>query len=259
LNWPVFKNTLREIAQNKLRLFLLLVLFLVPLIFTTFELCASGVFPSKPIEDSSSAINFVLLWGCGTIGRQVSDGTLSLLFSRPLTTTSFVFSKWSAVAFASIATSLFQLAAEAIVQFMRTPGSMAYGDIWCNAAERIMICFGFSAVIVLLSALVTGIKDLGLVFLIIIVQSIASAMSQMKPGEGSDVLTTSAVNIASLSAQFVSSLLETVSKPRVEMQTVLSGLPEMWYQIFAYLAVITVSLSLAILLLNKRELPYGSD
>ncbi|MDR3614460.1 MAG: hypothetical protein P4L53_12935 [Candidatus Obscuribacterales bacterium] len=259
MNWPVFKNTLQEIAQNKLRLFLLLVLFLFPVFVSTGQMCVSGEFPDHPISNASVAINFVLVWGCGTVGRQISDGTMSLLFSRPLTTTSFIFSKWLAVASASMATALLQLSAEAIVQFARTPSSMAYGDLWCNAAERIMFCFGFAAVMVFLSSLVTGIKDLGLVFVLTVIQSIATLVAQMKPWKGSDALTKSIIQLASAAGQFTSSLLSTLTKPTIEMQAILSAMPEMWYQIFAYLAVITVCLSLAILLLNKRELPYGSD
>jgi ABC-type Na+ efflux pump permease subunit len=231
----------------------------MPIIASTVQLCVQHYFSDQLISDPLRVTFFVLICGSGAIGSQLNDGTLSLVLSRPVTITKYVFSKWFAVSSASSIAAIVQLLCELAVALNRTPAAVSFTDVAINGTERILVCFGFAAVMILLSALVSGIKDLGLYLLLSILGVICSMLSQIKSNSVPDGLARVAVSIMVPFAQQCQTILDQILQPFVDLSPLLSGAFISLHAIASYLAVITLFLSLAIFSLNRRELPYGAD
>lgn len=259
MNWAICKNTWKRIIANKLRMWIVVVWMLKPIIISTLMLCLQHEFPDELYSGSADSIYFVLICGSGVIGSQLNDGTLSLVLSRPVTITSFVFSKWFAISVAASVAATVQLLCELTITLSRTPAAVHFVDVATNGIERIFVCVGFAAVMVLLSALVSGIKDLGLYLLLTIVFGIFQMLSAIKPQSVPDGLARIAVKIMVPIAQQLSTVLQALLHPSIDLTPILSGLLLSLNSLTSYLAVITVCLSLAIYSLNRRELPYGAD
>lgn len=257
MNWAICKNTWKRILANKLRMWILVVWIFKPIITTTVMLCLQHEFSDQLFSDSSESIYFVLICGSGVIGSQLNDGTLSLVLSRPVTIANFVFTKWYAISVAASVAAMVQLVCELIIALSRTPAAVNFVDVATNGIERLFVCAGFAAVMVLLSALVSGIKDLGLYLLLSIAASIFSMLSAIKPQSVPEGL--AAVNITVPITRQLSTILQTILSPSIDISPMLSGLWLSLNSVTSYLAVITVCLALSIYSLNRRELPYGAD
>lgn len=195
----------------------------------------------------------ILACATGVIGSQLSDGTLSLMMSRPITTTRLVLSKWFAVGFAAFAVVFTQLLAEIVVTCFRTPYLLDPGAVLANAVERALLCFGLGAVITLLSTFVSGVKDLALYLVIAIGFSLLSLASQINERSASAFWKP----IIKLLRPFVeggAAAVQLVMLPYIDLSslTLISST-------LAYLSVVAFCLSLSIWLLNRKELPYGAD
>jgi ABC-type transport system involved in multi-copper enzyme maturation permease subunit len=257
MNLAVCKNTWKELSRNKLRLVLLTIIFLFPLLYRTIEFCSSEKFPERPFGPCDLAIFFVLVWGVGTIGRQLHDGTMSLVLSRPITITQFVYSKWFAVGIASSITAVFQLLSELTVAYAQTP-DINLSEAITNGVERVAVCFGLSAVLMLFSSMVTGVKDLGLYLMLFLASVGMEMVTELKPDSASNVLIKNAIEFAVYCAHSLYGLLNALLVPKMDLQMFLSTGIIPYAHVTLYLAIISASLSLAIYLLNRRDLPYGS-
>jgi hypothetical protein len=182
---------------------------------------------------------------------------LSLTLSRPITITEYVLSKWFAVATGSAVVSLLQLAAQTAIAMTRV-SDVHMNEILINGGERVVICFGICAVMTLCSCLVSGVRDLGVYLLISIIDGLFAGISTFRPG---DVPIEIGKQIASVVVAFSGSVhhvLALCMSPTLDLKisSQLGTIP--WLAITEFLAVITVTLSLAIFSLNRRELPYGA-
>jgi ABC-type transport system involved in multi-copper enzyme maturation permease subunit len=257
MNWAICKNTWTEVLRNKLRMALLLFMFLSPIFGSTSDLCTYHRFSETAFESCDGAKYFVLIWGIGTIGRQVKEGTLSLMLSRPLLISKLVVSKWFAVALASSITSVFQLLAELIVAFSRNQQISVF-EAATNGVERVLVCIGLSAVLILFSSLVTGVKDLGLYVLLYILTNIVQGLTTIETDPAQNVTLKSLVEFLVHCARAVYGFFEECLVPKIDLQMAISTGSIPWYELSLYLAIIATSLSLAIYILNRKEFPYGS-
>jgi ABC-type transport system involved in multi-copper enzyme maturation permease subunit len=257
MNWAICKNTWTEILRNKLRLTILLFVFLSPIIGSTTGLCAEHVLSEEAFDSCEDTRYFVLIWGIGTIGRQVQDGTLSLLLSRPLMISKLVTSKWFAVAVASSITSILQLMAELLVAFSRNQQISVF-EAATNGVERVLVCIGLSAVVILLSSLVTGVKDIGLYVLLSILNDIFKSLAAIEPDPSQNTTLKSFVVWSAHCAGSVYRFIQECLVPKIDLQMCISLGSIPWHELSLYLAIIATSLSLAIYTLNRKEFPYGS-
>jgi ABC-type transport system involved in multi-copper enzyme maturation permease subunit len=259
LNWAICKNTWKRCKANKLRMWLLVVFILKPILISTALMCLKKEFPDDLFSLPGDSVYLALICSSGVIGSQLSDGTLSLALSRPVSIASYVFSKWFAIAvFSSIATIL-QLLCELIMALSRTPAAINYLDVAINGAERIIFCVGFTAVMILLSAIVSGIKDLGLFVVLSVTSGICSMLAQIKVSSVPEGLARIAVSAVIPITQQAEVVFHALLEPLIDLSPLLSGNSISLNAITSYLAVITVCLSLAIFSLNRKELPYGAD
>jgi ABC-type transport system involved in multi-copper enzyme maturation permease subunit len=257
--WAIFKNTWQQCASGKLRCIVLSIVFLFPILMSTVQLCVNNSFSSELYSKPGDSIILILICACGVIGNQTSEGTLSLLLSRPVTVTRFVFSKWLAIAALASLVSLLQLAAELTVAVCRTPAIINWTDVGLNAFERLLMCLGVSALMILLSSLVSGIKDLGLVMLIYIGEKILQALSMLRVTDVPEGLMRASASALFPAVRVIAAVLNTIMQPGIDMSVLLAGLSIPISEITSYLAVIFVCLALAIFRLNRKELPYGAD
>ncbi len=259
MNWAICKNTWKRCIANKLRMWILLVYILKPIIISTAQLCIQGEYSDSFFEGPNDSLVMVLICGSGVIGSQLNDGTLSLALSRPVKIVTYVFSKWFAVSVAASVATGIQLIAELIVAMSRTPALIDYSNLAVNGLERTLVCFGFSAVLVLLSSLFSGIKDLGIYLLLTLALSLIGMFSQIKGSSVPEGLARTAVEILVPVARSFAGLLQSVLPPTIDLSELTSGNMPSLSAFAMYLAVITVCLSIAIFRLNRKELPYGAD
>lgn len=259
MNWAIVKNTWQMCLASKLRQIVLVLLILFPLAKTTAELCITKEFPSDYLSEAAGSVFFVLTCGSGCIGRQLNDGTLSLVLSRPVKISSYAVSKWLSVAIASSLASMIQFAAELIVQDARAPYVMDAGFILTNGVERLLMCAGFSAVLMFFSSLVSGSKDLAVYLVCYIVEQIVSLISQIRPETIQNNLGKIAASIFVPPAGVLAQILQLVLAPSIDLSPLINHVMVNWFEITAYFAVVTFFISICIFSLNRRELPYGAD
>jgi hypothetical protein len=259
MNWAIIKNTWHMCLASKLRQLVVTLFILYPLMKTTMSLCIEKEFPSEYLSDVSDQIAFVLACGSGCIGGQLNDGTLSLVLSRPIKISSYALSKWLAVAIAASTVSMIQFSAELFVALFRTPYALDATLIATNGTERILLCFGFSAVFMFFSSLVSGSKDLAVYLVFLIASGITGMLAQIEPnsipeGIGRSIATMLVPPIGS-----VYEILHFILEPTIALTTLLKHGLFSWIEVTAYFSVIAFFVSVCIYSLNRRELPYGAD
>lgn len=259
MNWAIVKNTWQMCLTSSLRFGIVLLFILTPLIRTTIELCAYKTFSSEYLSEVDSMVLFVLALGSGCIGRQLNDGTLSLVLSRPVKISSYAFSKWLAVATASSLAGITQLVAEIIVALFRTPYLIDWPFVLTNGIERIMLCFGFAAVLMFFSSLVSSSKDLAVYLVCTIVSTVCEWLSQMRPENLPEGLGRTLVSFIVPPVKIIYETLHSLLEPTISLDPILNHAMIPLSSIVGYFAVICVFLSVCIYSLNRRELPYGAD
>lgn len=259
MNWAIMKNTWQMCRASKLRLIVLTLFILYPLLKSTAELCIQKEFPTEYISGTDSAIPFVLACGSGCIGRQLNDGTLSLVLSRPLKISQYALSKWLAVSIAASVMVLIQFSSEVIVLLARTPYWADPPSIVANCVERILVCFGFSAVFVFFSSLVSGSKDLAVYLVVSMVAAVMGALGSIKPDTLPEGFGRQIAKLLVPVVREIGNMLGYVLKPYIDFSPLLTQFPIQWMAFTAYGAIITLFLSFSIFSLNRRELPYGAD
>lgn len=259
MNWAIVKNTWQMCLASKLRQIVVAFLILFPLIKSTAQLCIENRFPHEFLSEPGGSIPFVLACGSGCIGGQLNDGTLSLVLSRPLKISSYVLSKWLAVAIASTIASLTQYFAELIVVGFRTAHLLDVGTVLTNGIERILICFGFSAVFMFFSSLVSSSKDLAVYFVCFLTSELCGMLAQIRPETLPEGAGRIAATVLVPPVAFISDILHFVLAPNIALLPLVNHFAISWTSITAYLSVVAIFTALCVFSLNRRELPYGAD
>jgi ABC-type transport system involved in multi-copper enzyme maturation permease subunit len=225
VTWPIFWVTLRERLSRPLALVALVVL----LAMTT---AMSLMGEDRTFHDPSGVIVMVL--AAGVIGREVSSGVLPLLFTRPITRSSYVLTRWLAIGLAATALSWVNLGIEAA--WLLRSGAASGRDLLFVGFQSLTGSFGLAAVFVLLSSLVPGFGDLGLWVLGNLAAMGLSWAGGMRAGR-------------ELGEFFL---------PSLEGAAVFGSGPISWYGVSSYLFTVAVCLALAVLAINRKELSYAS-
>lgn len=235
MNGTLIAAFLRHRMTTPIRIAFLIVAGFFPLVFIT----AAPAMGFAPIADS---FQFALIFGAGMIGQDVSSGVLQLLFARPVRRDVYVISRWLAASIGAAVVAVFQVGLAALILSARgaTPGAET---IALTLAGHVASAFGATAPLLLLSALVGGLGDIGLLFLLYTSAGILQAA-----GGG-------------LGHAFISRIgaeLQGFLNPTLHFALILNAHPS-WHHLIAYLSTVTVSIALAIVLVNRKELSYASS
>ena len=152
MNFDVSKATLRERFSNPIRLATLLGFALFPLPIALVD----------PRPNSSASFFHPLLavtLASGILGLEFSSGVLALMFTRPISRRAYALSKWLAVTATAVILSIFQLVAVLLILRLRH-GSFDPEALGPQLVERVLAAAGTCAVLLLLSALGSGLSDL---------------------------------------------------------------------------------------------------
>jgi ABC-type transport system involved in multi-copper enzyme maturation permease subunit len=238
---------------------LLAVCFMAPILERTIQICSTNEFPTDVLSDTNPAVYMALIWCSGVIGNQVSDGTLPLLFSRPVSTVQYVTSKWFAVGSAAALTCLAQSLAELLIALCDYPFMIDPVSAATRVFVRTLISFGVAAFFTLLSSLVSGLKDLGVYFLLVILQTIMAGLAQIKADSVPYPFWKAVVQAVIPSSRAGSDILSGLLRPSIDIELMMSAATAVWSTIFFYIAAVTGCVALAVFVLNRKELPYSVD
>ena len=191
-----------------------------------------------------------LVLGAGLIGQDVSSGVLQLLFARPVSRASYVFSRWLGVGALAAGAVVIQVALGAVVMALR--GAPApIGAVAGLALEQVLAAFGVAGVLALFSSFLPGIGDL----MAWLVMTVAGGLLQMIGG----VLQTIGGVARSAAVMRASEEWERFLSPTLKLQETFGGGRISWFHLTSYLSTVTLCLALAILILNRRELSYATE
>ncbi len=225
----------RQRLASPIRLALLAAAFGIPLLTVAF-LRGAG------LSVLGNSQGLVLILGAGMIGQDISSGVLQLLYARPLRRPEYVVSRWLGVASASAGVSMLQVAFAYALMGARGAAPAAQ-EILLFAAARTLECIGLSAVLALLSSLVGGFGDLALYALASMGAGVVQMAGQVKGWPWVDRLGT----------EILGSLM-----PTVDLARLIASSPLPWYPIVAYASTVVLSIALAIVVVNHKELSYAS-
>jgi ABC-type transport system involved in multi-copper enzyme maturation permease subunit len=152
MNFDVFVATLRERLSNPIRVAALLGLALFPIPIALVD----------PRPNSSISFFHPLLavtLASGILGLDISSGVLALVFTRPIKRRVYALSKWATLSAIAAVLSAAQLLAVVLILRVRH-GSFDADALGPRLVERVLVAAGTSAVLLLLSALGSGLSDL---------------------------------------------------------------------------------------------------
>ncbi len=214
----------------------------------------------EPIFVSTAfLLPFIFLLGTGIIGKDVSLGVLSTVFSRPLARTQYVLAKWLAL---SIATSIIGLSLAVCEQLV---ASFTYGlvpdmNLLVVMAERSSLCFGLSATLVGLSTLFAGNKNMVVWCVLalagVILAQLAVSLPHMYFG--------SYVSFAWMKSftpfmEVIAKMISGITLPWLDMSLVVNAVSPSFKVIFSYFSTVAAMLFIAVWRMNKMEVSYAQQ
>jgi len=260
MNRAVCITTWREFKANKVRVILLTLLFLGPIVMFTLQRCSSPEGLNRDLlSHPLMASFFTLLWASGVIGREVQNGTIALVLARPITIANYVISKWFAVGFAASLCALEAVFCEHIISAVNCPSLLWAPEVLANAFERVILCFGTAAFLVLLSSLVSGLKDLALLagfgFAFVLYNAFASTVYGLAISRGHMIDSNFALHFGRL----IENLFVAILFPYVPLSVFFSGNFFAYGPVISLVTLIACCLSISIWVLTHREFSYAAD
>jgi ABC-type transport system involved in multi-copper enzyme maturation permease subunit len=208
----------------------------------SFPLLVTLAAPQTGFTVAGNVTGIALVFAIGLIGQDVSSGVLQLLFARPVRRWEYVTSRWLSAGSIAALVAIAQGVLVALIMTVRgaAPGA---GDTLAFVGERVLGAFGLAAVFVLLSSLVAGVGDVALWIAGQAALAISAMVAQTKGW---------------MAAGRVLGELQAALNPGVPITQIVNGLAP-WAPLSAYLSAIAVCLTLAVMLINRRELSYASS
>ena len=261
MNKAICATTWREFKANKVRCSILTLLFLLPVAFYTLvRLNWDNAYEVDMISPPIIALAYTLLWSVGVIGREVQNGTIGLVFTRPITIANYVVSKWFAVSFAAAICSVQAGVIEHLISSFYNPSLLFSLEFFSNCCERVFICFGFAAVMVMLSSLVSGMKDIAVLAGFALLWGITNMIGGMLRSDlgifnqYANVIYPLAGLVDLYNKMMIQAFFPSLSiEPMLDLNFLY--LPA----ILNYGALVTACLASSIFLLNRKEFSYAAD
>lgn len=235
MNAALVRSTIEQRLKSPLRMTLAAFGFFLPLLGLWY-------LPMTGVATLDHGFKFGLLLGAGLIGQDLSAGVLQLVFARPVTRWSYVVSRWAACAGFAAALTLAQIGIGAlIVQARGFPADP--GTALLFAASQALAAIGIVAVLTLLSSLIGGLGDLGLYLVLTIGGGVLKLIGQFAGDRAT--------------ARFADEIGRFLV-PAIDLGRLVGSPPVSWFVVCSYVATVAVSLALAVVLINRRELSYAS-
>jgi ABC-type transport system involved in multi-copper enzyme maturation permease subunit len=214
----------------------------------------------------SDPLALVLVLGTGIIGRDITSGLLPLILTRPITRADYVLTKWLTL---SIAASLITILELTVVHgwfLMWDRSGLANLSYVEQIGTAICTCTGLAAVVVMFSALRPGpFAGTGLWMLLYsLVRLMESLGKQMPadPGPNADSTIALVFNFFNYLRPLVATLavpLKNFIANTLSFTEVLQDNAIHWLPLGIYLFNLTLVVVLAIHIVNRKELGYGSQ
>lgn len=178
LNKPVFLNTLRSQGDATLRLVIagLLVILLYSFVSGGVMVNATPISGIGSLVTAGNYLLTTLVWllGLGLISRDVRIGSIQLVLLRPLTRSSYVLSKWAALACAGIAVLLFMHATYLV--YHGVDAEIISNLVLLFSAQCLQVA-AIASVITLFSTVPIKFGELGLLMLCVLVVSMLKLLN----------------------------------------------------------------------------------
>jgi ABC-type transport system involved in multi-copper enzyme maturation permease subunit len=242
MNKTIMMMTIKQFWSRKARILIAAVFLIFPFVM---DVMMRQVHHEKILSAAGSASVvplLVLVIGAGIIGQDVSDGILPSILSRPIERWKYVFSKWFAISFLVIGLAVITLCCHVIYAYCVT--SSLPTEIATTLASIVLTSFGTMSVMLLLSSLLPGAADVGVVLLLCVAGFVMTMLevSLKIPG-----MMAAASNIYAL-------LFPSFDPGDIKsLQSLFS------IEVGRYVSVVLVCLCGSIILVNQKELSYGSN
>jgi len=233
----LFLHGVRERLSNYNRLLICGGLFLIPVVMMFFDKGADT------LPDSSFAFLMALVMGSGLIGTDAASGVLQLVLARPVTRAAYVVGRWLAAAALVGGIALLQtlLVAISMAVHGHWPG---WPPLLLAVTAQASIALGIPAVLIAFSAWMPGLGDMRVWVLGWLLGAVVHLVGQAKELPW---LNRSGTEIQ----QFL--------YPRLEPEALADLLVAPWNPLVAWASTVAISLAVAIVVLNRKELSYGAS
>ncbi len=185
---------------------------------------------------------FAFVFAAGLIGQDVSSGVLTLAFARPLRRLEYVLARGLGAAALTLGCVVLQVLAAALAALLRH-GEPTLMEVAQKLVECALPAVGLVAVLLMLSALVPGLADLGLYVLGMIGGAVIGGIGQAKD-----------VPVLTRAGQEINRFLD----PTLDLGVLFGRGTLSWFELASYLSTIAICLVIAVWAVNRRELSYAA-
>jgi len=214
----------------------------------------------------SDPLALVLVLGTGIIGRDIASGLLPLILSRPVTRAEYVLTKWLTL---SMAASLITILEISIVHgwfLIWDRSGIANLSYLEQVGTAIFTCSGLAAAVVMFSALRPGpFAGTGLWLILYSLMQLMEGLGKQThadPGPNADPTIVLVFNFFNLLRPLVATLafpLKNFIANTLSVTEVLQENAIHWLPLGLYLFNLTLAVVIAIHIVNRKELGYGSQ
>jgi hypothetical protein len=233
---PIYTSTIRQLFSQPVRCGALLGAALLPLLQTSFD-------PDPRLGNTTWAMWIAVIAASGIIGLEVSSGSLSLFFTRPLSRARYVLSRWSAAASVALTAISLGLAIETTIIAIRN-GDISAAAVALALTDRALLAIGIVSVLACFSAIASSLGDLVIWASLHILGVALGAAGH-------------SANIVWL--QDVARLLRRVANPMLDVHRLLASSRVPWAEVTGYAATLALAAAIAIFVMNRKELSYASE
>jgi len=242
MNKVIVMMTLKQFWSRKVRILLVVVIMAIPVIMDVMYRQVSHTKVLTEAEFFFTLPMLALIVGAGIVGQDISDGILPSIFSRPIKRWTYVFSKWLTVSTIVVALTLLSLGCHFL--FISCVTHNLVEHIPETVSRVVLKAFGTTSVLILLSSLLPGAADVGVILLICVATFAMLTLGACfnVPGMIVTAASFNAVVFPSFEFIYIRSLQSLFS-----------------IEVGRYVAIVLLCLSVSVLLVNQKELSYGSS
>lgn len=236
MSLPIYTSTIRQLFSQPVRCGALLGAALLPLLQTSLD-------PEPRLGNTTWAMWIAVIATSGIIGLEVSTGSLSLFFTRPLSRARYVVSRWSAAASVAAGTIATTLAIESSILAIRD-GEISAAAIALALIDRCVLAIGIVSVMVCFSAIASSLGDL-VIWASLHILAIALGAA----GHSASLVW----------LQDLGRLVRRVANPMFDLHRLLASSRVPWAEVTGYAATLAFAAAIAIFVMNRKELSYASE
>lgn len=229
-------STIRQLFSQPVRTGALIGAAVIPLL-------QAAVDPDPRLTAATWSMWIAVITSAGIIGLEISTGSLSLYFTRPITRAAYVLSRWGGAASVAASMTLVSLGAESAILLYRD-GEMSLAAFLLALADRLLATIGVVSVMVCFSALTSSLGDLVIWASIHILAVAAASAGQMA---------------AMTWMQDLARILRRVANPMLDVHRLLASSRVPWAEVAGYAATLILAAAIAIVAMNRKELSYASE